>query len=322
MFSWFRRKAHSTASREVAQRGRPGWSRVAFGDLLADLELPDQFKRDYEESGALIIWDETNLFELRISGITVQGKDPAARNLCGQDVEADAAKKGQRAIRISEILGYYRYSEVSTWDTGPAGNDYWIVGFGNRRLVVTLSYLEANRTALDLAGLHSIVDQAIRSVALNYPEERRRGDELLIYDLAESQKVWLEHHRRELSRRVQRELGYDGDSPIPLKVLDEFWGRFIASPPESNDTLNAILNDVGVALGDHLVGAKQFEWIILSDAYGVGIAVVALRGTANLSTDPFNFVAKRWDRKETPFLASGFQALCDTADEWAAKWGK
>lgn len=299
---------------------KPGWSRIAVGDLLIDLELPDHLKRGYEESGAMVAWDDSNKFTLRVSGITVQCKDPQARNLCGRDVESDAAENGRPAVRISEILGYYSYSEASTWHEGPACNDYWFVGFGNRRLVLTLSYLEADRTSLDLVCLHSIAEQAIRSVALNYPEEPRQHDKLQIYDLAESQKLWLDCHRRELVRRVQRELGYDGDSPIPLKILDEFWDRFIAASPESNDAVNAILNDVGVALGDHLVRAKQFEWIILSDSYGVGIAVVALRGTANMSTDPFNFVVKRWDRKESPFLAAGFQALCETADEWAAKW--
>ncbi len=322
MFSWLRRNKPPTAPRGSDQSGRPDWSRIAVGDLLIDLELPTAFKRDYEENGALVVWDDANLFELRISGITVRGKDTKDRNLCGRDVEADAAKEGQRAIRISESLGYYSYSEASNWDTGPARNEYWIVGFGNRRLVVTLAYLETNRTALDLVGLRSTIEQSISSVAMNYPDEARDGDELLVYDLAASQQEWLAHHRRELARRVQREHGYEGESPIPVSVLDEYWGRFIARPPIENEAVNSVLNSVGVALGDHLVRAKHFEWVILSDAYGVGIAVVALRGTANLSTDPFSFVAKRWDRKETPFLVAGFNALCDTADEWAQKWGQ
>lgn len=317
MFSFFRRKA--SFSSPASPTGYPGWSRIAIGDLLVDLALPNHFKRDYEESGALIVWDEHNLFELRISGITVVGKDSAARNLCGSSIETDAAKAGHRPVRCSESLGYYAYSEASTWESGPANNDYWIVGFGNRRVIVTLSFLEANRPRLHVQAHHEIVIQAIRSLALNHPDEPRGSNELKVYDLAESQKEWLEHHRRELARGVQRELGYDGDHPVPLDVLDEFWTRFIASPPESNGTVNAILNHVGVAFGDHLVRTGKFQWIILADSYGVCIAVVALRGTANFSTDPFNYVAKRWDRKETPFLAAGVQAMSDSVDEWAAK---
>ncbi len=316
LFSWFRSKSPTPASHATAQTGRQGWSRIAVGDLLVDLELPNNFKRDYEESGALVAWDDTHRFALRISGITVRGKDSTARNLCGGSVEADAAKAGHPAVRISDTLGYYSYSEASTWDEGPAKNEYWIVGFGNRRLIVTLSYLEADGPSLDLASLRSVTIEAIRSVALNYPDAPGSQGKLLIHDLANSQKEWLEHHRRELTRRVQRELGYDGDWPIPLSVLDEFWGRFIATPPESSNAIDAVLNGVGVALGDHLVRAKRFEWIILSDTYGVCIALVGLRGTANVNTDPFNFVAKRWDRKETPFLVHGHQALCQTVDDW------
>jgi hypothetical protein len=320
MLSWFRRKTVPEDSNQPCLRTQPGWFRIAVGDLLVDLELPDSFHRDYEEAGAMVAWDDSDRFALRISGITIRGKNPQDRNLCGRTVEADAAEKGRPAVRLAENLGYYSFSESSTWDEGPACNDYWFVGFGNRRLILTLSYLEGDRPQLDLTALHGMVEQAIRSIALNYPDEPRQNDELRIYDLADSQKPWLDYHRRELVCRVQRELGYDGDLLIPLHVLDEFWGRFIAAPPESNDTLNAILNGVGVALGDHLVQAKQFEWIILSDSYGISIALVALRGTANMSTDPFNFVAKRWDRRESEFLVSGFRALCDTADEWKARW--
>jgi len=317
MFSWFRRKQSPTPPDSGPLP--TDWSRIAVGDLLVDLALPNRLHREYEESGALVVWDDDNLFELRVSGITVTGKDPAAKNLCGESVESDAAKAGHQAVRYSAMLGYYAYSESSTWDIGPASNDYWIVGFGNRRFVVTLAYLEANRTRLDVPAHHAIVAKAIRSLALNYPDEPRSSDELKIHDLAESQMAWLEHHRRELARRVRRQLGYDGDHPIPLGVLDEFWGGFIAAPPDSDDVLNAILNGVGVALGDHLVRTGKFEWIILADSYGVGLAVVALRGSGNVSTDPFNFVAKRWDRKETPFLAAGVKSLSDLVDEWTNK---
>lgn len=81
------------------------------------------------------------------------------------------------------------------------------------------------------------------------------------------------------------------------------------------------MNGLGVAFGDHLIAAKPFEWVVLADDYGISIGVAAFRDKGNLSVDPFNFVAKRWDRKEAPFLESGFNAICKLADEHAASFG-
>ncbi|MFT3868780.1 MAG: DUF3806 domain-containing protein [Nibricoccus sp.] len=295
-------------------------TRIAVGDLLMDIELPSYLRCSYDESGALLAVDASDRFTLHISGITVQGKDPAARNLCVKNVIEGAAKLGVSYESVSDALCFYQENKPTEWGNGPGINEFWIVGFGNRELVMTLSYLESDRSFLDLEGIRATVEKIIRSVRLTFPDKQRKGNAIDIFDLEDSQRRWFQHHRTDIAARVRKTTGFDGDGLIPLEVLDEFWGRFIAAPPNDSKTVDAVVNGIGVMLGDHLVRAKSFEWAIISDSYGVCLAVVALRGTANVNTDPFNFVAKRWERKEPKFLYAGFQAICKTAEEMAADW--
>jgi len=55
----------------------------------------------------------------------------------------------------------------------------------------------------------------------------------------------------------------------------------------------------------------------LSTRWRINVTVQR-RSDVRLNTDPFNFVAKRWDRKEPSFLVSGFEAVCRMVDEHAA----
>lgn len=294
--------------------------RFAIGDLLVDLDLPASLQCRYENSGALLASDTSDRFAIRFSGITVQAKDPMARTLCVSSVSERTAQAGATLERIKEDLVFCRERSTGDWDGKAGVNEFWIVGFGNREIVVTLSYAEADRD-LNTGILRETVDSVIRSVRLVYPDRPRKRDQIEVFDLAGSQHPWLQQHRAILRRRVQQLTGYDADGLVPLPVLDDYWSRFIAAPPADNDELNLILNLVGVAFGDHLVHVRSFEWVIISDNYGVCIGVVALRGTANVTTDPFNFVAKRWERKEPRFLLAGVQALADTVDKFTKDWG-
>lgn len=294
--------------------------RVARGDLLADLELPAHFRCTYEESGALLAVDGSNRFALRASGVTIVGEDPTARNLCVRNVIDGAAEKGAACIGLSESLVYYQYETLGETDGQSSVNEFWIVGFGNREVILTLFYFESDQLLLDLGGLRATIEAAIRSLRLTYPEKPRAGDFPDIFDFAESQRLWFDHRRSDIATRVRKLTGYDGDGLIPLDVLDDYWSRFVAAPPSDRMAIDAILNGVAVVFGDHLVQEKAFEWAIVSDSYGVCLAVVALRGKADLTTDPFNFVAKRWQRKEATFLVEGFRGICQFADDTLGKW--
>lgn len=290
--------------------------RFAVGDLLVDLELPAHLQCCYENSGALLAYDTSGRFAIRFSGITVQAKDPKVRDLCVVSLTERAAQLGAILEHIKKDLIFFRERRVGDWGGQTGVNEFWFVGFGNREIIATLSYAEANRD-LNTELLEEITYSAIRSIRLVYPDKPREKNQIEVFDLAESQRPWLEQHRAILRRRVQQLTGYDADRLVPLPVLDEYWARFIAAPPKDNTELNLVLNSVGVALGDHLLRVRPFEWVIISDIFGVCIGVVALRGNANITIDPFNFVAKRWERKEPRFLEVGVQALADTVDDFA-----
>ncbi|HVU18770.1 MAG TPA: DUF3806 domain-containing protein [Candidatus Didemnitutus sp.] len=283
-----------------------------------DIEIPARLKAAYEKSGALALWDDSGAFTLRFSGITAQPKDLAERDACLREVIADAAKKGLECVRVSDPIAYYRETKEVRWDDGPGKNEFWFAGFGNRELVATLTYFDADLGKFDLGAERRIVVDAIRSIALAFPDHEKPTTEPLVFDVRPSQQLWFSHHRADMARRIQRATGYDSDELPPLSVLDDYWSKFIGAGESDNDAVNMVLNGIAVLFGDHLARGKGFEWAIVSDAYGVCLAVVKYRGSANLNVDPFNFVVKRWQKKEHTFLANGYAWLCDYADKIGA----
>lgn len=144
-------------------------SRVAVGDLLVDLEAPDHFNVGYEESGALVVWDDGGMMAIRVSGITISGKDPNATNLCVASCKNHAREKGVPFFELSSSLGYYEETSNSDWTEGPGVNEFIYTGFGNRTFVFTLSYLESDRERIPLPELRNTMRSMVQSLALTHP---------------------------------------------------------------------------------------------------------------------------------------------------------
>ena len=98
-------------------------------------------------------------------------------------------------------------------------------------------------------------------------------------------------------------------APLSPDVLDRVWAAWVTSAPTEPDAINAGINAIGIAFGSHLVQHAGFSWVIASDEWGTDLAVLALPGTANVLVYPANFVAKRWERRETGFLQPAFQDI-------------
>ncbi len=101
----------------------------------------------------------------------------------------------------------------------------------------------------------------------------------------------------------------DSVAPLSPDVLDRVWAAWVASEPSEPEAINAVINAIGIAFGSYLVQHSGFSWVIASDESGSDLAVLALPGTANVLVYPANFVAKRWERRETGFLQSAFQDI-------------
>jgi hypothetical protein len=78
---------------------------------------------------------------------------------------------------------------------------------------------------------------------------------------------------------------------------------------EDTEGVNAVINAVGVQFGQLLVEMAGFQWVIATDAYGTDLAVVALPGAADVLIYPANFVAKRWERRETGFIEDAVREI-------------
>lgn len=109
---------------------------------------------------------------------------------------------------------------------------------------------------------------------------------------------------------------YGGDDEAlarpTLAGLDGLWATWCSALRESGDDPNALINMVGIALGQHLVDALGLVWVIATDEFGTELAVHGERN--DVLVYPCNLVAKRWQSGEAEFVAEvGAALLQDTA---------
>jgi uncharacterized protein DUF3806 len=114
----------------------------------------------------------------------------------------------------------------------------------------------------------------------------------------------------------------DAGRPVTLESMDRAFAAWLASGPQSAAEINETINVVGAVLGDVLCREAGFAWVIASDEYGTDLAVRALPGQGDVLVYPANFVAKRWERRETGFLANSCKAIAADTKAIAAEHGK
>ena len=100
--------------------------RIAVGDLLIDLNLPDDYACEYSLSGSLLAHDEARGIELEISSITAEGKDSDSLDFGIRHVLSSAKSKRRTVVLEQDDLVITREE------------CHWYAGFGNRVVVLTL----------------------------------------------------------------------------------------------------------------------------------------------------------------------------------------
>jgi hypothetical protein len=91
--------------------------------------------------------------------------------------------------------------------------------------------------------------------------------------------------------------------PDGLAALDHAWAAWLDRQNVDPEDPNAVINAVGVALGQALIEALEgFGWVIATDDAGRDLAVYGLPGTADVLVYPANVVAKRYESRTAPFL--------------------
>jgi hypothetical protein len=98
---------------------------------------------------------------------------------------------------------------------------------------------------------------------------------------------------------------------LTVEALDDLWAALLRDDPADP---NPGINMVGLAFGHLLAERLDLSWVALTDEHGTE---VALRGRADFTVFPTNFVAKRYEGRETGFIAPAFEEMVRTAESIA-----
>jgi hypothetical protein len=127
--------------------------------------------------------------------------------------------------------------------------------------------------------------------------------------LNESETAWVKTQLENASKFVEGFSPQDSEQPLTLSALDRAFAAWVASEPVDTDLINAVINYVGIAFGQALVGGIGLKWVIATDEQGSELAVYGFPGHGDVLVYPANFVAKRWGRRETNFLEKAYQQI-------------
>jgi Domain of unknown function (DUF3806) len=118
--------------------------------------------------------------------------------------------------------------------------------------------------------------------------------------LNEAEQEWVATNVAEATRML--------DGELSAETLDDLWAALLKEEPADP---NPAINMVGLAFGQLLADRLGLSWVALTDEHGTEIAV---RGRANFTVFPTNFVAKRYEHRETNFIAFAYDEMVQTAE--------
>jgi hypothetical protein len=127
--------------------------------------------------------------------------------------------------------------------------------------------------------------------------------------LNQNERAWIESQIDCASQFVSVFSPIQTDAPLSLANLDRAFAAWLATDERDTKIVNSIINCVGITFGQSLVDGAKLRWVIASDDHGTDLAVHGLPGKGDILVYPANFVAKRWERKETFFLESSYSQI-------------
>jgi Domain of unknown function (DUF3806) len=125
------------------------------------------------------------------------------------------------------------------------------------------------------------------------PQER-------VEPLNDAEREWVADNVAAASESLSGDLTAEG--------LDALWAALLREEPADP---NPEINMVGIAFGHLLVERLGVAWVALTDERGTELAV---RGRADFTVFPTNFVAKRYAGRETGFIAPAFDEMVRAAE--------
>jgi hypothetical protein len=121
-----------------------------------------------------------------------------------------------------------------------------------------------------------------------------------IEPLSEGERKWIEAHLRIARSFVALYTGVEPSGALPTPdVLDAAWAGWL--PQWEAQDPNAIINAVGMVIGEHLIAALGLMWVVATDEHGSELAVHG--EPCNVLVFPANLVGKRFASRTTGFIA-------------------
>jgi hypothetical protein len=125
------------------------------------------------------------------------------------------------------------------------------------------------------------------------------------------EKAWIAEQLRRAEDFVRR---YADAAQVTIETLDMAWERWIASGESDPDTIQGIVNAVGIAFGHALTIVTPLQWVTAADSETSELALFAFPGSGDLLIFPTHIVGKRREKNETRFLAPTYTAITAQVD--------
>jgi hypothetical protein len=138
--------------------------------------------------------------------------------------------------------------------------------------------------------------------------------------LTKTEQDWVQSQLTKASTLVTTYAPEHSADPLSLSALDAAFAGFLARGADA-DANDAVLA-VGVGFGNQLVIELGFQWVVASDQWGTDIAVLARPGRGDVTIFPMDFVAKRYEARESNFLGPSLGAIRKSLEQVATEWGE
>ena len=141
-----------------------------------------------------------------------------------------------------------------------------------------------------------------------------------IEPLNAGEEAWVKAQLENAAKFVEDFSPVDAQQPPNLAALDRAFAAWLASGSSETEVINSVINCVGIAFGQSLVDGLGLKWVVATDQHGCEMAVYGLPGRGDVLVYPANFVAKRWERRETGFLEDGYQKIARDVRDVSERW--
>lgn len=129
-------------------------------------------------------------------------------------------------------------------------------------------------------------------------------------DLTAAEEKWIELQLEMAKAFVTAHSPEDSERALTAASLDRAFKNWMSRETQDADTTNEAINAVGIAFGQILSQDIGLRWVIATDGHGSDLALHNPVG--EILIYPANFVAKRWERRETDFLDASHREIAKT----------